>query len=144
MMKKRNEEPICYHKPHEWFNTAGGLQKFIHFSLNILKIYIYLRKECKEKNLCYGVGETFLDLLSVCVYLSWSFLLARCCVLTWVTEILMRATLNVHADRRLPTPYRETQRLTTLRNLNRWINSNSVTGDSQQCVMYRMTLDSDR
>jgi len=36
--------------------------------------------------------------------LSWSFVLTRCCTLTWVTKILMRAISNVHAGRRFPSP----------------------------------------
>ena len=40
--------------------------------------------------------------LTTCV--SWSFVLTRCCTLTWVTKILMRAISNVHAGRRFPAP----------------------------------------
>ena len=35
---------------------------------------------------------------------SWSFVLTRCCVLTWETKILMRAISNVHAGCRFPNP----------------------------------------
>jgi len=38
----------------------------------------------------------------ISTYLSWSFVLMRCCALTWVTKILMRAISNVHAGRRFP------------------------------------------
>jgi len=36
--------------------------------------------------------------------LSWRFALTRFCILNWVTKLLMRAMLNVHAGRRFPTP----------------------------------------
>ena len=42
--------------------------------------------------------------LTICTCLSWSFVLTRCCTLTWVTKILMTAISNVHASRRFPTP----------------------------------------
>jgi len=46
---------------------------------------------------------TSLDLVSnTC--LSWSFVLTRCCTLTWVTKILIRAISNVYAGCRFPTP----------------------------------------
>jgi len=52
------------------------------------------------------VKEREMRLLTHCLHycLSWSFVLTRCCVLTWVMKILMRVTLNVHADRRFLTP----------------------------------------
>lgn len=44
-------------------------------------------------------------LLTYCprLCLWWSFILARCCVRTWVTKCLVRALLNVHAVSRSPT-----------------------------------------
>ena len=36
--------------------------------------------------------------------MSWSFVLTRCCTLTWVTKSLMRTISNVYAGRRFPTP----------------------------------------
>ena len=73
----------------EWRLRA---QKLINL---ILKFYLYLSKENKERKLC----QTSLDYcLRVC--LSWGFVLTRSCVLTWVTKILMRNILGVHAGRR--------------------------------------------
>ena len=40
------------------------------------------------------------DYISTC--LPWSFVLTRCCALSWVTKILMRAISNVHAGRIWP------------------------------------------
>jgi len=50
-------------------------------------------------------------LLTYCrhVHLSWSFVLSRFCVLTWVTKILMRDILNILAGRRFPTTAFEAQ-----------------------------------
>jgi len=54
------------------------------------------------------VRDTSLDLLStgtaVNICLPRSFVLTRCCVLSWVTKILMRAILNVHAGPKFPAP----------------------------------------
>jgi len=36
--------------------------------------------------------------------LLWTFILTRCCALTWVTDILVRTISSVHAGRRFPTP----------------------------------------
>jgi len=41
---------------------------------------------------------TSFDYISTC--LSWSFVLTRCCALTWVTKIRMRDISNVNAGRR--------------------------------------------
>ena len=56
-----------------------------------------------ERRHDYGQEQETL-LLTYCqrVWLSWSFVLTYCSVLTWITKILMQATLNVHAGRRLP------------------------------------------
>ena len=59
----RDGEPIYYHGPHVLWNIAGRPQKLICF---ILKFYLYLPKESKEKK-CQGARETSLDLLSTCL-----------------------------------------------------------------------------
>jgi len=43
---------------------------------------LILQRKIKRENYC------------LLVRLSWSFVSRRCCVLTWVTKILMRAILN--------------------------------------------------
>jgi len=59
--KKHQWEPIYYHSRHEVCNSAGRPQKSINF---ILKFYIYLPKENKERKTSKDVRETSLDLLS--------------------------------------------------------------------------------
>ena len=94
-------EPLCYHAPHELWNIAEGPQELFSFTLNF---YLYLPKENKQIKLCQIAIDTVLLLIyCLCVCLSWSFVLTRCCVLTWVTNILMWAILNVHVGLRLPT-----------------------------------------
>jgi len=102
-------EPICYCGPHGLWDISGGTPKLINF---ILKFNLYLPKENKERKPCQGAKETSLDSLSTSLLtsLSWSIVLSRCCVLTWVTKILMRAKSNLHAGRiwpagrRFPSP----------------------------------------
>jgi len=58
--------------------------------------FIFSMKISREN---YAKGPEIL-LLTCCLHavcLSWSFVLTRCCILTWVTKTLMRAILNVHA-----------------------------------------------
>ena len=60
----------------------------------ILKFDLYLeRGRVTSLELGYYLGTCLL----------WSFVLTRCCALTWVTQILMRAISNVHTGRRLPS-----------------------------------------
>jgi len=68
----------------------------------ILKIYLYIPKENKERILCQGARD--FSWLQVC--LSWNFVLAWCCVLTWVMKMLMQDILNVHMDCIWTTSYR--------------------------------------
>jgi len=80
----RDGGPIYYDGPHGFWNIAGGPQKFINF------IFLYLPKGSKKKKI--RVKERQRLLLTYCLHvcLSWSFVLTRCCVLTWVTKIVMR------------------------------------------------------
>jgi len=58
-----------------------------------MKFYLHRPKETRARKLFPRARETFLDLLSPPVCWSWSFVLIRCGVLTWVRKILMRAFL---------------------------------------------------
>ena len=86
LIKTRTGEPTCYHGPHELWNIASRQQNFIKF---ILKFDFYI--QMKSRRLLLN------DCLRIC--LSWSFVLTRSCVLTWVTKNLMQAISNVHAGR---------------------------------------------
>jgi len=61
----------------------------INYILKFQLIISYLPKENIEKTL--SMSER--DFLTYCLYacLSRSFVLVQCCVLTWVTKVLMRA-----------------------------------------------------
>ena len=92
-------EPIYYRVPNELWNISSGPQNCTNF---ILKFYLYLPKGNKKSKYAKQ-RERLLLAYCICVCLSRSFVLTLCCVLIWVTKILMRAMLNVHAGRKFPT-----------------------------------------
>ena len=73
--------------------TATG-SKITQFYLKIVPL------SSKAKNM--SRSERDFSWLTVC--LSWSFVITRCCVSTWVTKILMHTILNVDAGRKSLTP----------------------------------------
>jgi len=72
------------------WNVAGGWQKLINFNV---KFCLNFPKENKERKPCQGARETSDFVYSLHFCLSWSLVLTRCCVPTWVKKTLMRAIL---------------------------------------------------
>ena len=58
----------------------------------------------KNKSTILYEREMLLLIYCLSICLSWSFVLTRCCVLTWVMKIAKEAISNVHAGRMFPTP----------------------------------------
>jgi len=92
---------IYYHGPHILWNIAGEPQVILLKNLTLVFLRKTTRENFKDQEMLLTYG------LRVCW--SWSFILTRCCVLTWVTKLLMRDLLNVHggciwpAGRRYPS-----------------------------------------
>ena len=80
---KQGRGPIYCHRPHELCIIAGGPQKQLILSY---KFYLYLTMKKSD--------FSWHTILSTC--LSSSFVLTRCCTITWVTKILMQTISNVH------------------------------------------------
>jgi len=84
----RDGKSIYYHGTYELCDNAGGSQKLFIF---ILKLYFYTAKQ-REKTTSRREREISLA-YSLRACLSWSFVLTRCCVLTWVIKNLIRLYL---------------------------------------------------
>jgi len=83
--------------PHELWNFLGRPQKIVNF---ISKFHFHLSKENRKIKLKERPREILLTYCrSMYICWPWNKVFTRCCVLTWVTKILMRAILIVQAGR---------------------------------------------